>query len=126
MDSIWGKLASYDSQSEAMSRRMTSRTTYESHDGAKLGSKLAVLCVKGVKRDQKGTKKGVKRDQRGLKRCLGCGMLEPVGGLGGRRILTEVFQRGSDTLRSRLKALGGGYIYIYIKMAPPTCHRPPS
>ena len=61
MESMWDKLASNDNQSAAMSRKMASRWKYESRAGTKLGSKLAVLCVKGVKRNQKGTKKGPKR-----------------------------------------------------------------
>ena len=50
MESMWDKLASNDSQSAAMSRKMASRGGHGSHDGTKLGSKLAVLCVGGVKR----------------------------------------------------------------------------
>ena len=41
-------------------------------------------------------------------RCLGAGMLGPVGGLGGLKIFDLSFSKRFHTLRSRLKALGGG------------------
>ena len=83
--------------------KRASRWTHESHDGAKLGSKLAVLSVKGVKRDQKGTKEGVKRSDE----VFGSWHVGAGGGFGGSQNFDLSFSKRFHTLRSRLEALGG-------------------
>ena len=65
-----------------------------------VGVKLAVSCVKGAKREQKGSKM-----------VSGQRQVEAWGRFGrGSMNLEFDFELISRTLRTRLRALGGGYI----------------